>query len=177
MNTELESLYTEVSSMAPWLTTNFQGKTKHRRLVNFMVNNPIDLLSKDAQYKINHCFNFIGVNEESLQVLLEEIKQIFRYNSNREDDHLPSITTSLNKGLSLPQTTTQFYWRELKAFKVLQFQGLISLQTGELVDFHNYVDYFPSGKFYIKDKVTQFDKEGMTTMYWIGLWDDGPIEE
>ena len=158
MNTELEALYTEVSSMAPWLNTNFQGKTKHRKLVNFMVNNPITPVSKDAEYNINYCFNFIGVNEESLQVILEEIKQIFRYNSNMEDDHFPSITTSLNKGLSLPKMTTQIYWREVKTFKVLQFQGLITLQTGDLVDFHHFPDYFPSGNYYVKDKITQINK-------------------
>ena len=176
MKKDLRSLYTEVSSMAPWLITNFQGKTKHRRLVEFMVKNPISPFTRDAQYNINCCFNLIGVDEESLQLVLEEVKQTFRYNSNREDDQFPIDIKSLNQGLLVPKTITHFYWRESRRYKVLQFNGLISLQTGELVDFNHFQDYFPFGSFYVRDKVTKFDKDGMTILYWIGLWNDGPEE-
>jgi hypothetical protein len=177
MNTKLENLYIEVSKMAPWLNSNFKGKTKHRGLVTMMINNPITPFSKDAWYYINHCSNFLNVREETFQVLLEEVKQVFRYNCNREEDQLLSVPYSLNQGISIPKSTTQFYWRELNTFKVIQFHGLISLQTGDLLDFLHFLDYFPSGNYYVKDKVTQFDKGGMTTLYWIGLWNDGPVEQ
>jgi len=165
MNTVLESLYTEVSTMAPWLKGNFEAKSKHQKLINFMAANPIICHVKDPGSAIYRCLAGLNIDNKSLQILMEELKNVFTYNCKREDDLYSSITKASQVGLTIPKTITQFYWDKSNPSNILQFQEAISLQTGDLVDFRSFPDYFPVGNFYVKDKVTQFDKGCMIIGY------------
>ncbi|REG92147.1 hypothetical protein [Algoriphagus antarcticus] len=176
MNTELEILFTEVSTMAPWLKGNFEAKSKHQKLINFMAANPIICHVKDPGSAIYRCLAGLNTGNKSLQILLEEMKKVFTYNCMREDDPCYFLTDTSQVGLTIPKTITQFYWDKSNPSNILQFQEAISLQTGDLVDFRSFPDYFPVGNFYVKDKVTQFDKGGVILGYRIALWDYVAIE-
>jgi len=177
MNEELVKSYNEVFEMAKWLKGNFYPESKQQQLIDFMLVNPVIPNVKDAHYITDRCKKMLGTDVRGLRKLLDEIKLLFRYFCSGEKapkieyDHRP------NGGLLIPEINTQFYWDESDPSKILQFQGAIYLQIGDLVDFLMFPDYVPVGDYYIKDKVTQFDEGGMILGYRIAVWDFVPIED
>ncbi|SFB55353.1 hypothetical protein [Algoriphagus aquimarinus] len=177
MNNELKVLYTEVSPMANWLKENFKIKTKHLRLVNYMAANPLIYLIRDASVAIPACLTGLNLSEEYLQVLLEDVKKVFAYNCKIEDDLHPLITKASNEGLMIPKMITQFYWDEFNNSNVVQFQGNLSFQTGEIINLKMFPDYIPTNAYYVKDKVTQFNEDVVIIGYVLAVWDFVPIED
>ena len=177
MNTELENLYTEVSPMAKWLKENFKVKTKHRRLVNYMASNPLIYLIRDAGVALDECMTGLNLSEEFMHVLLTEIKNVFAFNCKIEEDVHPLIAKSSNVGLMIPKTVTQFYWDKFNKSNVVQFQGNLSFQTGEIISMQMFPDYIPVDTYYVKDKITQFREDIVIVGYSLAVWDFEPIEE
>jgi len=176
MNTELKNLYTEVSPMAKWLQENFKARTKHRRLIDYMAANPLIYPMRDARVAIPGCLTELSISEQNLHVLMNDVKSVFEYNCKREGEIYPCIGKTSNVGLTIPITITQFYWDESDHSKILQFQGVIPLQMGDLVDFVAFPGNSKSCNFYVKDKMTQFDLDCLIIGYVLAVRHIVPIE-
>jgi hypothetical protein len=177
MKTELEMLYAEVSPMAKWLKENFKVRTQHRRLVNYMTDNPLIFFFRDERIAIHGCITELNINEHRLLVLLTDVKMVFAFNCKIEKDIHPLITKASNIGLVIPKTVTQFYWDKFDNSNVVQFQGNLSFETGEIISFKMFPDYIPVNTYYVKEKITEFRKDVVIVGYALAVLDIQPIEE